>query len=308
MSLRSINQNLLPVLLALLRERHVTLAARSLGMSQPAVSKALIHLRAILGDELLVRAGRGLARTPRGEELFVQVAAICAELEQLWRSQSFEPQESRRQFVIAGTDYCAMLMIPALAGVLAEQAPGISMRFVDLVPQMLLEERGDLDFAMTPDFMVPQQVVDAGGVMPLFVDDFVAVVAKDHPLAAARATPLDDTGDTPSILFGNDDPLLPRDLRGTMPLIIPSPTLAVVQQFSTLPLLTLLTGAIAVVPRRLIELIMPILALDIVEGIVPDRRVTMVLAWHKRHEGHADHRWFRNLVARHLYDDRFREG
>ena len=84
MSLRAINQNLLPVLLALLRERNVTRAAQSLGLSQPAVSKALIQLRAILHDELLVRAGRGLVLTRRGEELLAPVAAICQDIEQLW--------------------------------------------------------------------------------------------------------------------------------------------------------------------------------------------------------------------------------
>lgn len=303
MSLRAVNHNLLPVLLALLRDRNVTLAARNLGLSQPAVSKSLTQLRAILGDELLVRAGRGLVLTKRGEDLLAPVAAICESLDRLWRAQTFDPAASTREFVIAGTDYCAMLMVPALAQALAVQAPGVSMRFVDLVPQMLMEERADIDFAMAPDFMVPPPLMEAGGVMTLFVEDFVAVVAKDHPLAAARDGPLKDTGSTPSILFGNDDPLLPRELRGAMPLAIPSPTLAVVRQFLTLPLLALLTGAVAAVPRRLVTLISPLLPLHIVPGAAPDRQVSMVLAWHKRRDGDADHRWFRDLIATHLADD-----
>lgn len=301
MSLRAINQNLLPILLALLRERNVTRAARSVGLSQSAVSKALIQLRAILGDELLVRAGRAHVLTQRGEDLLAPVAAICEDLERVWRPHTFLPRESRREFIVAGTDYCAMLLVSSLARRLAAEAPGVSMRFVDLVPQLLLEERTDVDFAMVPDFMVPQQMVEEGGVLPLFVDDFVAVVARDHPLAAAGSTLPKDVGPMLGITFGNDDPLLPQALRGTMPLNVEgAPTLAVVRQFLALPLLAVLTGTIAVVPRRLVELIAPVVALHVFDGAVPERDVRMVLAWPKRREGDADHRWFRGLVAAQL--------
>lgn len=303
MSLRAINQNLLPILLALLRERNVTRAARSVGLSQPAVSKALIQLRAILKDELLVRAGRSLILTKRGEKLLGPVEAICEDLERLWRAQTFDPATSSREFVIAGTDYCAMLMVPALAQALATQAPGITMRFVDLVPQQLLEERTDIDFAMLPDLMVPRQLVDAGNVIPLFVDDFVAVVARDHPLAAADASLADDIAGTPRIAFGNDNPLIPKELRAAAPMGLPgSPTLAIVQHFLTLPLLALLTGTSAVVPRRLVAMVAPVIPLHVLDIAVPDPPVSMVLAWHKRWDGDPDHRWFRKLVADNMSD------
>ena len=132
-------------------------------------------------------------------------------------------------------------------------------------------------------------------------------MGKDHPLAAAGASNPQDFTATPSIAFGNDDPLLPKEFRGTMPLSVPgSPTLAVVRQFLTQPLLALLTGSMAVAPRRLVELIAPIVPLHVLEGVVPAQQVEMVLAWPKRRDGDADHRWFRNLVAAHLRDNRFR--
>ena len=305
MSLRAINQNLLPILLALLREQNVTRAARSVGLSQPAVSKALIQLRAILGDELLVRAGRGFVLTRRGEELLAPAAAICDDLENLWRSQRFDPARSSREFVIAGTDYCAMLMVPALATSLSKLAPGVSMRFVDLVPQRLIEERTDIDFAMVPDFMAPKPLIDAGCATPLFVDEFVAVVARDHPLAKATPTKRKAIVIPASIVLGTDDPLLPREVRATLPISIAgSPTLAVVGQFLALPLLALLTGTVAVVPRRLIELIAPLVPLQILDEMTPRRRIDMLLVWPKRRDGDDDHRWFRNLATSHLRDDR----
>ena len=57
--------NLLAALDALLAEGSVTGAARRLGLSASAMSRTLARLRSATGDPLLVRAGRGLAPTPR---------------------------------------------------------------------------------------------------------------------------------------------------------------------------------------------------------------------------------------------------
>ncbi|MEJ0022241.1 MAG: LysR family transcriptional regulator [Alphaproteobacteria bacterium] len=66
--------NLLPPLEALLRRRNVTHAAADVGLSQPAMSRALARLRDVLGDPLLVRAGGGLALTPKAARLAAQLA------------------------------------------------------------------------------------------------------------------------------------------------------------------------------------------------------------------------------------------
>lgn len=56
--------NLLITLDALLEEGSVAGAARRLGLSASAMSRALARLRETTGDPLLVRAGRGLIPTP----------------------------------------------------------------------------------------------------------------------------------------------------------------------------------------------------------------------------------------------------
>jgi len=57
--------NLLLALDVLLAEGSVAGAARRLGLSPSAMSRALARLREVTGDPLLVRAGRGLVPTPR---------------------------------------------------------------------------------------------------------------------------------------------------------------------------------------------------------------------------------------------------
>src|SRR5688572_26260842 len=61
--------NLLAALDALLQERHVTRAAERIGLSQPAMSRALGRLRRIFNDSILVRVGNELYPTPYATEL-----------------------------------------------------------------------------------------------------------------------------------------------------------------------------------------------------------------------------------------------
>ena len=68
--------NLLVTLDVLLSEGNVTRAAKRLHLSPSAMSRALARLRETTGDQLLVRAGRGLVPTPRAVELRAQVSQL----------------------------------------------------------------------------------------------------------------------------------------------------------------------------------------------------------------------------------------
>ena len=68
----------LALLLAVHEEGSVTRAAQRLGLTQSAVSHGLDRLRAITGDPLFVRAGRGIVATARADALAVQAAALLA--------------------------------------------------------------------------------------------------------------------------------------------------------------------------------------------------------------------------------------
>ena len=71
--MRRLDLNLLPVFVALMRERSVTRAGRALSLSQPAASAALARLRAAFSDELFVRNGNALEPTPRAEALMAEL-------------------------------------------------------------------------------------------------------------------------------------------------------------------------------------------------------------------------------------------
>src|ERR1700679_618455 len=80
-----IDLNLLTSLDALLAEGSVVGAARRLGLSASAMSRTLARLRAVTGDPLLVRAGRGLVPTPHAAELRERVRNVALEAQAVLR-------------------------------------------------------------------------------------------------------------------------------------------------------------------------------------------------------------------------------
>ncbi|MBK8456575.1 MAG: LysR family transcriptional regulator [Phyllobacteriaceae bacterium] len=63
------------------RHNSVKSAARELGVTASAVSRQLRELTASLGEQLVVRAGRGIALTPTGRQLANKLAEAFANLE-----------------------------------------------------------------------------------------------------------------------------------------------------------------------------------------------------------------------------------
>ena len=184
-----VDLNLIGPLAALLEERHVSHAAELAGMSQPAMSRALQRLRHTLGDELLVRTPGGYQLTPRGERVQRRLAAILPQLETLFAPESFDPAEATEAFQLAGTDYAGTVFAPAVFQRVFRGSPHSTLRFrswQDSVFEDLDHGRVDLIFhgaAEPPPDLHTEH---------LFDDEFVCVMAHDHPLADRPALGLDE--------------------------------------------------------------------------------------------------------------------
>lgn len=165
--------NLVDPLFALLEERHVTRAARRCGMSQSAMSRALDRLRGALNDELLVRSGGAYERTPRGEQLLMDLQDVLPRLDAAVRGHRFDPATSREQFNITTTDYAASIVIPTLMHRVATVAPQVR---IEVSPW------NDRSFDNMDLGRIQLAVIGAESREPfeseaLFSDDFVCVVA-----------------------------------------------------------------------------------------------------------------------------------
>ncbi len=185
-NLAGLDLNLLPALDALLRLRNVTRAAAEVGLSQPAMSRALARLREIFGDPLLVRIGGGLSPTPAAEALQPRVAAALDGLRGLFRSPVIDPAELKRTFRLAAADVHTILLAPRLVARLERDAPGVDLAFSsigrDIIGRM---EQGEVDicFAVTGTPLPPGAVSETIGR-----DRLALVMRRGHPAANRQWT------------------------------------------------------------------------------------------------------------------------
>lgn len=181
MELKDLDLNLLRILDALLRERNVSRAADRLGMTQPGMSNALGRLRQVLGDELLLRTGRGMQPTPYAEGITESLGEALQQLQDVLNSRVvFDPLTSDRVFTLAMTDIGEIEYLPQLMNMIGRSAPHISIstvrkREADLKDDL---ETGNADLAMgwLPDLNTGMFQTRLGGTQ------YVCAFRKGHPL------------------------------------------------------------------------------------------------------------------------------
>ncbi|MFJ2261820.1 LysR family transcriptional regulator [Streptomyces sp. NPDC087844] len=175
--------NLLTVLDALLEEGSVMGAAERLHLSSPAVSRTLGRLRAVTGDDILVRTGHSMAPTPYAVSVREEVHRLVRQAhEVLSPIRELDPAAMDRTFTIQCHDAVAASLLPVLVGRIQQQAPGVQLRALaensvdtdDLRHGRVDLELGDSRPSM-PEFRSE----------PLGNDRFVVAMRADHPCAAA---------------------------------------------------------------------------------------------------------------------------
>lgn len=126
--IRNLDFGLLLILRELIYQRRTTDVARSLGLSQSAVSHALSRLRGLTGDQLFIRRPDGLIPTDFALSLLPHVEELISGGQQLLGVRTdFEPLSSERRIRIAAHDFIASVLSPPLRYILKHEAP--LMRF-----------------------------------------------------------------------------------------------------------------------------------------------------------------------------------
>ena len=290
----ALDLNLLLAFDALVAERHVTRAAKRVGISQSAMSHALARLRAHLDDELFVRSPRGLLPTPRAAAL---EGPIHAALEALDRALAppavFEPRTLARTFVVAATDYAEMVLLPPLLQLLRAVAPHVILRLrpTPAAPERELE-RGAVDVVLSP----PRDLTPRLVAPRLFDERFVCVVREGHPtvkrtLSLERFLALDhlliSVQGTPGGPM--DDALAQRGLARRIALYVP--------HFLTAPMLVATSDLVLTVASRIAQSMAPMVGLRIFPTPIPLPPFAIHQIWHERHQQDPAHAWFRGLIA-----------
>jgi len=284
--------NLLLTLDALLAEGSVVGAARRLRLSPSAMSRALTRLRETTGDPLLVRAGRGLAPTPRALALRDQVRPLVEAVEAVLRpDQSLDLSSLVRTFTLRTSDGFVESFGADLIARARTEAPGVRFNFLqkpDKDSGPLRDARVDLETGVVDAALGPEVRAQA-----LFRDRLVAVVRKDHPvgpagvsrswyLAAEHVVVSRDGLEASAV----DLPFLPAGLQRRVG--------ALVGGFSAALALARDSDLVATAPDRHTASLRH--GLTSFPLPLPNREFTVSMLWHPRMDADPAHRWLRACV------------
>ncbi|HEX4881313.1 MAG TPA: LysR family transcriptional regulator [Porticoccaceae bacterium] len=179
-TLARVDLNLLVALQVLLEELNVTRSAERLHVSQPAMSKTLLRLRAVFEDPLFTRSGRGLVPTPRALELKRALPQLLEGIGGLLIRTQFEPATYHGHVRIVAPEFMAVQVMPQLVRVLGDEAPGLCMAVSNAEEDYIGElESGATDFVLEVQKPVPR------GCLVTSLGNFTPAVwmRSGHPLA-----------------------------------------------------------------------------------------------------------------------------
>lgn len=284
--------NLLITLDVLLAEGSVARAAQRLRLSPSAMSRALARLRETTGDPLLVRAGRGLVPTPRALELRERVSQLVQDAEAVLRpAETPDLKRLVRTFTLRTREGFVENFGPDLIARVAEQAPGVRLRFVQKLDKdsaQLRDGSVDLETGVVGNSMGPEVRAQA-----LFRDRFIGVVRMGHPLSQGEITPARYAGGR-HISFsrrGLDKGLIDEALS---PLGLERQIVTIVGGFSAALALARASDLIASVPERHTGNLR--VGMHSFPLPLPLPEITISLLWHPRMHADPAHRWLRGLV------------
>ncbi|MGF1465403.1 MAG: LysR family transcriptional regulator [Sandaracinaceae bacterium] len=286
----------LSALVALLETRSVSVAARRLGLSQPAMSHRLRQLREALGDPLLVAAPGGYVLTPRAEALEEPLRAALANVRAALRAgEGFDAATSRRHFVVANADYGDFVAFPAAVERVRREAPHVTFETTsdsdDLATRLA---SGAVDVAVT----------EAGRFAPSLRQRRVASLPYAVGLRAgheARAgnAPLDldaycHLGHAVVAPHGNPGTVVDQrlgELGRTRHIVVRTP------RFTPLPFLVAASDLVATLPEPLLRAAARYVDLEILPPPIVLPSTVIMMVWHERMQQDEGHTWFRNVVA-----------
>jgi DNA-binding transcriptional LysR family regulator len=302
--------NLLVALDALLAEGSVAGAARRLRLSPSAMSRTLARLRSATGDPLLVRAGRGLAPTPRAAALRDRVHALTRDAQAVLRpaADDLDIGALKRTFTIRANEGFVALFAAPLVAAITGAAPRVRVRFAaksEKTARPLREGLIDLEVG------VLGEAAPEARTQLLFRDGFVGVARAGHPLLTGGTITPQRYAACGHVVASRrglsagpvDEALAARGLERNVVAVVPGfPDAVRIAQCSDL---------IALVPRSYLAVIgSGEAATPGVIGFalpVPTPEIAVLAMWHPRMDADPAHRWLRNTAIATCRGER-REG
>lgn len=153
--MKSADLNLIPIFIVIYEELNLSKAAKRLGISQPAVSKALKRLRDVYDDPLFHRSSLGVEPTSFAMDIYPSFQAALDNFNStLFASSEFDPKVSNKTFSIACVSGVGIELFNHCIQQMQDSAPNINFEIHPLFTQDyesdLRLQRYDLIIDLTP--------------------------------------------------------------------------------------------------------------------------------------------------------------
>ena len=183
----------LTALIRVCEAENFTLAARSLGLAQPTVHRAITQLEQEAGRPLFQRTAFGLVASRAARDLAQAARLAFHELEQAMAELAETQGRELGRIVIGALPMSRSVLLPGALAAFRLQRPTQPVHVAEGLYDELLTglRRGDIDLIVGA-LRDPQPIADIVQT-PLFQDSMAILARNDHPLAGATAL-------TPAIL------------------------------------------------------------------------------------------------------------
>ena len=299
MNFRQLDLNLLRVLVAIHRTGSVTLAGKSLALSQPATSNALARLRDFFEDELFVRAPTGLKPTRLCEHLAADMHEQLLLMESmLVGRQEFDPANSDVHWKISLSDLGEMMFLPKLAAALRIDAPHARLSNIAVNADQVTAALESREIDLAVGILAPEH----RGIRSelLFHERYMAVTSLNWKPPSGRAgktlslEQLRQSGfavASPTATFhGSVEKMLTR-MKLEERIVLRS------RHFSAMPDIVRQTDLVGIIPEMFVRELktrQDLRVWDITDAPVYEVQII----WHKSTDTDSRHIWMRDLVCK----------
>lgn len=182
------------------QERNLVRAAKSLALTQSAVSKTVAELEDIVGRQLLVRRRRGVDLTPAGEVLVRYAVVTLRGLREGLALALDQPESNHLRVAVGALPNMAANLLPATIAAMTARHPVLRVRVVSGTNAQLMAQlrQGEIDLVLGR--LAQASAMADLAFEQLYAEPLVLVARPTHPLARRRQPGLDALARHPLIL------------------------------------------------------------------------------------------------------------
>jgi DNA-binding transcriptional LysR family regulator len=176
-----------------------SLAAESLFLTQPAISKRIAGLEEELATRLFDRAGRQILLTEAGHHLLPRAERIIHELTDIRRELNNLSGEVAGSLAMATSHHIGLHRLPQVLRTYSDSYPEVELaiRFMGSEKACQAVEQGELELAIVT---LPLTPANALQTEVIWQDPLRPVVGLDHPLSKADAVTVQQLLAHPAVL------------------------------------------------------------------------------------------------------------